>query len=426
MENEFDFSGCGPLSAVVQRDSLSSTGSSVSASSTSNSTKTALNDCSVAWISYLNSLNNLCCAGSKLSSTLTVLEQCGLFGDKTTKSYTEKSFFHNHPSSYLTHYWNDLARATAVATSTVKAHIVAILQDFVAIPSACEPSICEMEQKRIRDHNELIIMENAQAMINIQHQFCAASYDAFSSLTCCFVCKSPVGFPHEAECIMIKQRSNTDPRSQTPSPNMGGAYKAETSRGNSITDQRPHSHGSLTSQQLDQPAHSMDQIRGTSPLQAIFENTKGPLPNPGHLLAMKSPFCRGVRSPLNIPLFPLNGQRRWSEAAAGEVIDDNTTDVENQMRRWSMPWEAVKFDKNTVTWYQTRIMPINNINLLSHKKTCADRSISNTPELTWQSCAASHDGLTEAIQLLSCRPSKVQAPLSQGYTKQHGDTPNTD
>ncbi|XP_053955119.1 uncharacterized protein LOC128861190 isoform X3 [Anastrepha ludens] len=330
MENEFDFSGCGPLSAVVQRDSLSSTGSSVSASSTSNSTKTALNDCSVAWISYLNSLNNLCCAGSKLSSTLTVLEQCGLFGDKTTKSYAEKSFFHNHPSSYLTHYWNDLAR------------------------------------------------------------------------------------------------SNTDPRSQTPSPNMGGAYKAETSRGNSITDQRPHSHGSLTSQQLDQPAHSMDQIRGTSPLQAIFENTKGPLPNPGHLLAMKSPFCRGVRSPLNIPLFPLNGQRRWSEAAAGEVIDDNTTDVENQMRRWSMPWEALKFDKNTVTWYQTRIMPINNINLLSHKKTCADRSISNTPELTWQSCAASHDGLTEAIQLLSCRPSKVQAPLSQGYTKQHGDTPNTD
>ncbi|XP_036345765.1 uncharacterized protein LOC118755015 isoform X2 [Rhagoletis pomonella] len=94
---------------------------------------------------------------------------------------------------------------------------------------------------------------------------------------------------------------------------------------------------------------------------------------------MKHPFNRGVRSPLYIPLFPLNGQRRWSEAAAGEVIDENSTDVESQMRRWSMPWEAVKSDQNTVTWYQTRIMPINNMKVLNHKTPCSDRSVSNTP-----------------------------------------------
>lgn len=349
-----------------------------------------------------------------------VLEQCGLFGEKAPKGYAEKSFFHNHPSSYLTHYWNDLARATAVATSTVKSHIIALLQEFVVLSTVDPSSICEIEQKRIKDHNELIIMENAQAMINIQHQFCAASYDAFSSLTCCFVCRSPVGFPHESECVMIKQRSNTDARSQTPSPNFG------TSRGSCITDQRSHFQSSLTGQQLDQSTNSMDPTRGPSPLQAIFENTKGPLPNPGYLLAMKSSFCRGGRSPLNIPLFPLNGQRRWSEAAAGEVTDENSTDVESQMRRWSMPWEAVKTDQNTVTWYQTRIMPINNISLLNHKTPCSDRSVSNTPDLNWQSCATSHDGLTEAIQLLSCRPSRIQAQVLQGYTSQHTNMQNTE
>ncbi|XP_067645070.1 uncharacterized protein [Eurosta solidaginis] len=424
MDIEADNSACGPVNTNAPRDSLSSTGSSISVSSGSISTKTALNDCSLAWVGYLNALNHLCSAGCKLGGTLTVLEQCGIFGDKTTKGYTEKNFFHNHPSSYLTHYWNDLARATTVATSTVKGHIMALLQDFVALPMV-EASICESEQKRIRDHNELIIMENAQAMINIQHQFCAASYDAFSTLTCCFVCHSPVGFPHGPECIMIKQRSNPDPRSQTPSPNFGGTYKAESSRGNSISEQRLHVHGTLAAHQSEQTTHA-DQARGPSPLQAIFENTKGPLPNPGHLLAMKAPFCKGLRSPLNIPLFPLNGQRRWSEAAAGEVTDDSATDAENQMRRWSMPWEATKTDQYTVTWYQTRIMPINNINSVSHKTTHSDRSVSNTPDLNWQSSAASHDGLIEAIQLLSCRPPKLQGPNLQGYSAQHGDIHSTE
>lgn len=41
-------------------------------------------------------------------------------------------------------------------------------------------------------------------------------------------------------------RSNTDARSQTPSPNFG------TSRGSCITDQRSHFQSSLTGQQLDQ------------------------------------------------------------------------------------------------------------------------------------------------------------------------------
>lgn len=53
---------------------------------------------------------------------------------------------------------------------------------------------------------------------------------------------------------------------------------------------------------------------------------------------MKSPFPgRGSRSPLHFPLFPLNCQRRWSEAAAVEGPGEHG---DGQMRRWSMPWDT--------------------------------------------------------------------------------------
>lgn len=136
-------------------------------------------------------------------------------------------------------------------------------------------------------------------------------------------------------------------------------------------------------------------IRGPSPIQGFLDSIRGPLPNPGHLLGMKAPFHRCSRSPLNFPLFPLNGQRRWSEAAAGEVKGESIMmDAESQMRRWSMPWEASKTDKNTVTWHQTRIMPISKLavpmamapsssSTLSKGNT--DRSQSTTPGNVTQS-----------------------------------------
>lgn len=102
----------------------------------------------------------------------------------------------------------------------------------------------------------------------------------------------------------------------------------------------------------------------------------GPLPNPGHLLGMKTPFYRGSRSPLNFPLFPLNGQRRWSEAAAGEVGEPSMLDAESHMRRWSMPWASSKSVKNTVSWHQTKIMPISKLAVPS--KSGSDRSQNTT------------------------------------------------
>lgn len=99
---------------------------------------------------------------------------------------------------------------------------------------------------------------------------------------------------------------------------------------------------------------------------------------------MKAPFLnRCSRSPLNFPLFPLNSQRRWSEAAAGEVKGEpSMMDAEN-MRRWSMPWESKTESKNTVTWHQTRIIsrmaiPPNAAQTM-YTKTNSDRSQTTTP-----------------------------------------------
>lgn len=285
-------------------------------------------------------------------------------------------------------------RATAVATSTVKSHIVGVLQDFVTHPLTAFDQ--ETELQRIRDHNQQIIMEITQTMINIQHQFCVASYDSFSTLMCCFMCQAPVGFPHDNDCgFQKRQATSSDLRSQTPSPHLtmnANKYDRDTYRLPGHNQQHPlqsesrnflygsgssseHSCSGLGQINMAQsmgmevtatrgPTQHQD-IRGPSPIQGFLEfheNIRGPLPNPGHLLGMKAPFYRCSRSPLNFPLFPLNGQRRWSEAAAGEVKGESAiVDAESQMRRWSMPWEATKTDKNTVTWHQTRIMPVSKL-----------------------------------------------------------------
>lgn len=183
------------------------------------------------------------------------------------------------------------------------------------------------------------------------------------------------------------------------------------------------------------------EVRGPSPIHGFLDNIRGPLPNPGNLLGMKAPppisYHRGgSRSPLNCPLFPLVGQRRWSEAAAGEVRSDGLEDSEANMRRWSMPWEAsvksviVHPQHNTVAWHQTRVVPgtrfVNAAASSSSGKSASDRSQSGTPgcliiirlermlilfilaDSIWHSSAAtSQDGLAEAIQLLSFRPARL-------------------
>lgn len=68
---------------------------------------------------------------------------------------------------------------------------------------------------------------------------------------------------------------------------------------------------------------------------------------------MKSPFPgRGSRSPLHFPLFPLNCQRRWSEAGVAEASGDSGDETR---RRWSMPWDTAWGE--TVAQGQQRYLP---------------------------------------------------------------------
>ncbi|KAL5284720.1 hypothetical protein ACFFRR_006803 [Megaselia abdita] len=391
-----------PIQMTTPRSSLGSTSISSSSSSSSSSSR-AVRETLDAWTNYLHAINSLCSAGYKLAQTISALEQWGNFNES------------NPTQSSFTNAWDDLGRASAVGTSTVKTHIVSVLQDFI-YSSVLDQQENDQHQ-RTRDHNQQIILENAQTMINIQHQFCAASYDAFSSLLCCLICQAPVGFPHEPECAMINQKLSLpcELRSQTPSPHqkmetfrntgMFGSGSTQASMEQVFPGNLEHTRGPSPHQE----------IRGPSPVSHTFlDNIRGPLPNPGHLLGMKVPFYRGSRSPLNFPLFPLNGQRRWSEAAAGEVRSgEHIIDAETQMRRWSMPWEVTKTDKNTVTWHQTRIMPISKLARPISSKANSDRSQSTTPDSIWQS--ENQDGIAEAIQLLSIRPQSYKLTTQQSF-----------
>lgn len=378
---------------------LSYSSSSISpspSSSGSNSAKSAVSECLGAWLNYLQIMNSLCASGYRLAQTISTLEQW------------EQQQVQPNPAFQFNTAWDDLARATAVATSTVKSHIVTVLQDYITQPLNTLEQDTELH--RVKEHNSTIVTEITQLMINLQHQFCVASYDSFSPLICCFMCHTPVGFTHDQDCTVPQQSkfpqsggSNEPSRSRTTSPPQFGSTALIPSQGRTLFGSSHSDHHSSLEQPRGSSPHQ-DNIRGPSPIQGFLDNIRGPLPNPGHLLGMKMPFYRGSRSPLNFPLFPLlNGQRRWSEAAAGEVsgADYSVSDAENQMRRWSMPWEATKTtDRNTVSWNQTggNRMPISK--LAVHKS-----SQSTTPDSIW-----SQDGLAEAIQLLSCRPARYYHP----------------
>ncbi|KAG4078538.1 hypothetical protein HA402_009250 [Bradysia odoriphaga] len=374
-------------------DLFSSSSISPSTSSSSHgSAKTAVSECLGAWLNYLQILNSLCSSGHRLAQTISTLEQLGQCEQQThgfqIPSIPQQPVSSQVSTQFVT-AWDDLARATAVATSTVKSHIVSVLQDYVVTSLVS----FDQDSEKVREHNQNIVMETAQTMINIQHQFCVASYDSFSSLMCCFICQTPVGFPHDSECTLLQQQPHFqrnqnamgDPRSQTPSPHFGSLTMNFPKNERDIYRMSADSHpttrqmfGSGSSQASDHNC-AMTEIRGPSP--SFLENIRGPLPNPGHLLGMKTPFNRGGRSPLNFPLFPLNGQRRWSEAAAGEVKGESVFDAESHMRRWSMPWEASTSVKNTVTWHQTKIMPISKLAVPTSKS----NSQSTTPDSMWQS-----------------------------------------
>lgn len=134
----------------------------------------------------------------------------------------------------------------------------------------------------------------------------------------------------------------------------------------------------------------------------------------GLLYTMKTPF-RNTRSPLQFPLFPLSGQRRWSEVATADKAESSDT-----MRRWSMPWDCARVETGTKYPMHTS----SKLSIPSHQERSSAGTLlsrSTTPGIEIPNpTIISSEGLADAIQLLSTRP-KAHAGVSQGHEGGHSE-----
>lgn len=276
--------------------------------------------------------------------------------------------------------WEELGKATIIASNTVKTHIAAAMQDMII----CD-NLSEADAQKHQEHNQQIIYDNLLTFINLHYQFSIAGCECFGAMATCPCCQTVSGV-HDPECSMATLQQcfaklyNHD--SQTSSPHPG------------TLDPQIESHNL----EIQQPSPPLN--REPSPVHNIpfginrnthLESIRGPFPSPGLLYTMKGPF-RNIRSPLHFPLFPLSGQRRWSEVATGDTAEMSG----DTMRRWSMPWDCARGESGSKFLHSSKL-----------SVTCQDRSRSNTPGMMENVCnpaITSGEGLAEAIQLLSCRP----------------------
>lgn len=290
--------------------------------------------------------------------------------------------------------WEELGKATIIASNTVKTHIAAAMQDMVI----CEP-ISECDVQRQMEHNQQIIHENLLTFINLQYQFSIAGCECFGNMATCPCCQTVSGL-HDAECNMatlqrcFSKLYNHD--SQMSSPHRSSVIDQQGIEAQTLSELQP----SPPLNREPSPIHNLPLVTNRN---THLESIRGPFPAPGLLHTMKGPF-RNARSPLYFPLFPLSGQRRWSEVATGERISEMNADT---MRRWSMPYDCARLDSGTKFHLPTSKLST------SHQE---QRSRSNTPALVENICnpsITSSEGLVEAIQLLSSRPKTTHGGLSQ-------------
>ncbi|KAJ8977746.1 hypothetical protein NQ317_005735 [Molorchus minor] len=376
-----------------------------------NALKLAAAECLNSWMYYLQMLNNMCAAGLRLAQSITCLSQ---MQNIQLALQCQSS-------------WEELTKSTIFASNSVKTHIAAAMQDM-----SIGDTFTEADAQRQQEHNQQIITENLLTFINLQYQFSIAGCENFGSMAVCPSCHTAPGGIHNPDCNLValqqyfsksyhhemsSQRSSPHLLiDRTDSPKSQDTPKSEVIRQHSPhTEIRGHSPFPESIHRGQSPIHGFpDVMRAPGPLETL----RGPFPTPGQLHTMKSPFPgRGSRSPLQFPLFPLNCQRRWSEAAA---VETSTDSGEGTMRRWSMPWDSPWTESGP---WQQRYLP----SKLFVPPGAQERSRSTTPEATpapppppTQTSAQAGailggEGLAEAIQLLSCRPARSSIPQTAGH-----------
>ncbi|KAJ8682119.1 hypothetical protein QAD02_017911 [Eretmocerus hayati] len=257
-----------------------------------------IDECLASWLTYLQMLNGLCSAGTRLALSLKGLlsahdgmGQCRVTGQCLAG-------------------WEELTRATNVASHTVKKHVLAAMKDYEILDNDAEKYD--------------ILRDNLLTFINLQYQFCVACCKCLGSM---------------AECSCTQDGSECD----------------------------------------------------IAALQQCFERLYSS-PTPPASSSTQHPSSH--RSPLPYSLFPLQIQRRWSETAAADMSAGASGEsLEQQVRRWSMPWDC----RHTSEWPRQEVRT-------RLRVPQPEPSRSTTPDSLWKSAMTSQDGLREAIQLLSCKP----------------------
>ncbi|XP_056643062.1 uncharacterized protein LOC130449333 [Diorhabda sublineata] len=382
-----------------------------------NALKVAAADCLNSWIHYLQMLNSMCAAGLRLSQSLTNLSQ-----------------MQNIPFALQCQTsWEELSKSTVIASNNVKTHIANAMQDM-----SIGETFTEGDAQRQQEHNQQIITENLLAFVNLQYQFSIAGCENFGSMAMCPLCQTAPGGIHSSECSLaaLQQCFNRvlqESSSQRSSPHLPTELCTDSPKSHEMSKSEVPRQRSPHSDTREHSPHAEGIHRGQSPIHAFGEGTsktigpletlRGPFPIPGPLHTMKSPFPgRGSRSPLHFPLFPLNCQRRWSEAGVIESYGDSG---DEQRRRWSMPWDTAWGEAG-----QQRYLPSK---LAAPSGYPQEKSRSTTPETVPPLSQASSggpgilpgtEGLAEAIHLLSCRPARCSIPQTSGqhYMPHWGET----
>ncbi|KAG8227830.1 hypothetical protein J437_LFUL008474 [Ladona fulva] len=146
-----------------------------------------ISECVSVWLSYLQMLNGLCSAGSRLSQGLQLL--------------LGNSQGHSHATPMAAHcraMWDDLARITAATTASVKSGVVAALQESALRINNSDAS----KQFEIGD----VACASLTTFVNMQHQFCLACCEYLRGV------KAPRGIaePRE-ECVQASCRPPLTP-----------------------------------------------------------------------------------------------------------------------------------------------------------------------------------------------------------------------
>ncbi|XP_020282156.1 uncharacterized protein LOC109853957 isoform X2 [Pseudomyrmex gracilis] len=126
-----------------------------------------INECLGNWLMYLQMLNGLCTAGTKLAQSLQALlsvhdtvAQCRLTGQCLAG-------------------WEELTRATHIASNTVKNHVITALRDH--------------ESRDNEGDKHDILRENLLTFINLQYQFCVACCECLGGMAECSCSQSGSG-----------------------------------------------------------------------------------------------------------------------------------------------------------------------------------------------------------------------------------------